>query len=119
MVIIFQDIVAEASSVSEIINYEIIRGNPAWRFVLVLLGILLTMMVGRIAQFAADVIAKKQCKRMGENAATLILKSLAKPIYVAVFAFGLNMCKLFLYFDNADGIRDWQSGFMQTSDGNV
>jgi len=106
MVIVFCEILAEAQAVPEIVNYELIRGNAAWRFALVLLGILVTMAAGRIAQFATESVAKKQSQRSGENAMTLMLKSLAKPIYVAVFAFGLNMCKLFLVFDDKDGIRE-------------
>ena len=106
MVIAFREILAEAPAVSGIVNYELIRGNAAWRFALVLLGILVTMAAGRIAQFATEAVAKKQSQRSGENAVTLMLKSLAKPIYVAVFALGLNMCKLFLVFDDKDGIRE-------------
>ncbi len=106
MVLVFCKILAEAPAVSGIVNYELIRGNSAWRFALVPLGILVTMAAGRIAQFAVNSAAKKQSQRMGENAVTLMLKSLAKPIYVAVFALGLNMCKLFLVFDDKDGIRE-------------
>ena len=42
----------------EVINYEIIKGNAFWRFGLVLLVILLTMVTGRIAQYLINAFAQ-------------------------------------------------------------
>ena len=43
-------ILASGQSWTDIINYEIVRGNTLWRFALVLTGIVVTMVAGRIAQ---------------------------------------------------------------------
>jgi MscS family membrane protein len=90
---------------SKTINYEIIKGNPIWRFALVLLAVLATMAAGRIVQYAIDSYALRKEKKRGVAVLTLFLKCLSKPIYVAIFALGLFICKLFLYFNDDDGIR--------------
>jgi MscS family membrane protein len=90
---------------SKTINYEIIKGNPIWRFALVLLAVLATMAAGRIVQYAIDSYALRKEKKRGVAVLTLFLKCLSKPIYVAIFALGLFICKLFLYFDDQEGIR--------------
>ena len=87
------------------VNYEIIRGNPIWRFFIVLLVILATMALGRIVQYGMESYARRKEEKRAINVVTLFLKCLSKPIYVAIFAFGLFVCKLFLYFNDDDGIR--------------
>ena len=89
----------------EFFNYEIIHGNSLWRFALVLMGILATMVVGRIAQFIINSYTSRLEKKVGETSITSLLKALTKPIYVGIFAFGLNSCKLFLYFDIDNGLN--------------
>ena len=98
-------ILAAGQSWIDVINYEIVRGNPLWRFALVLVGILITMAAGRITQFAINAFVTKRLKKTGTTVTTLFLTALAKPIYVAIFALGLNFCKVFLYFDAEKGIR--------------
>jgi MscS family membrane protein len=116
-----QDILAAGNSWLDIVNFEIIRGNTIWRFALVLVGILMTMAAGRfalvlvgilmtmaagrIAQFVINRYVTKREEKRGPTASTLFLKALAKPIYVGIFAFGLNFCKVFLYFDADKGIK--------------
>ncbi len=90
---------------AETINYEIIRGNPIWRFGLVMLVILAAMAGGRIVQYGIELYVRRRQEDKGDNIVTLFLKSLSKPIYVAIFALGLFVCKLFLYFNDDDGIR--------------
>ena len=90
---------------SETINYEIIKGNAIWRFALVLLVILVTMAVGRIMQYGIESYARRREEKRGVSVVTLFLKCLSKPFYVAIFALGLFVCKLFLYFDDQEGIR--------------
>ena len=87
------------------INYEIIKGNAIWRFGLVLLVILVTMAAGRIMQYGIESYARRREKKRGVSVVTLFLKCLSKPLYVAIFALGLFVCKLFLYFDDQEGIR--------------
>jgi len=87
------------------INYEIIKGNAIWRFGLVLLVILVAMALGRIAQYGIESYARRREEKRGVSVVTLFLKCLSKPLYVAIFALGLFVCKLFLYFDDQEGIR--------------
>ena len=87
------------------IDYEIIRGNAIWRFGLVLLGVLVAMVAGRIVQYGLESYARRREEKRGVSVVTLFLKCLSKPIYVAIFALGLFVCKLFLYFNDDDGIR--------------
>jgi MscS family membrane protein len=87
------------------INYEIIKGNAIWRFGLVLLVILVTMALGRIMQYGFESYARRREEKRGVSVVTLFLKCLSKPLYVAIFALGLFVCKLFLYFDDQEGIH--------------
>jgi MscS family membrane protein len=88
-----------------IITYEIIKGNAIWRFGLVLLMILVSMIAGRIAQFAMGGYAGRIVRKKGECLRSLLLKALTKPIYVAIFAIGLFMAKIPLFFDDETGIQ--------------
>ncbi len=90
---------------AETVNYEILRGNPIWRFVLVLLVLLVAMAAGRIVQYGIETSARRREDKTGASAITLLLKCLSKPIYVVIFALGLFVCKLCLYFNDNDGIR--------------
>lgn len=87
------------------INYEIIRGNSIWRFGLVLLVVLVAMAAGRIVQFAINSYALRLAKKKGETALSLLLKALVKPLYVAIFAIGIFLAKVPLFFDDEEGIR--------------
>lgn len=88
-----------------VINYEIIQGNAIWRFALVLLMILVTMAAGRVIQFAVGGYASRLARKKGECLRSLLLKALVRPIYVAIFAVGLYLAKIPLYFNDEDGIR--------------
>jgi len=87
------------------INYEIIKGNAIWRFALVLLVVLVAMALGRIVQYGIESYARRREEKRGVSVVTLFLKCLSKPLYVAIFALGLFVCKLPLYFNDDDGIR--------------
>jgi len=87
------------------VNYEIIKGNAIWRFGLVLLVVLLAMAAGRIAQFTMHLYTGRRVQKRGEGPLILILKALANPIYVAIFAGGILSAKLPLFFDDEKGIR--------------
>lgn len=90
---------------SETVNYEIIRGNSIWRFVLVLLVVIAAMVTARIVQFAIGGYAGRLVRKKGETSLTLLLKAIVKPLYVAMFAGGIFCAKLPLYFQDEDGIR--------------
>ena len=98
-------ILAEGNRFWEIINYELIRGNEIWRFIIVLIVILITLAAGRIVQFVINKYSEKIIQKKGENAVSLLLKALANPIYVAVFAIGLFLAKTPLFFNDQTGIR--------------
>lgn len=90
---------------SSIINFEIIRGNPLWRFALVLIITLLAMAAARVVQFIVHVWAGRIKTKSGITPLSLITDALSKPAYVAVLALGISVCKLPLYFSDVDGIR--------------
>jgi MscS family membrane protein len=85
------------------VNYEIIRGNSFWRFVMVLLTMFIVMSLGRLAQYGIVIYTSRR-ESKGIDIITLLLRSLSRPIYVAIFAFGLFACKGFLYFNDHRGI---------------
>jgi MscS family membrane protein len=87
------------------INYEIIKGNAIWRFGLVLLVVLAAMATGRIVQFAVNSYAGRRAQKKGEGPLTLLLKALANPIYVVIFATGVFFAKVPLHFSDETGIR--------------
>ena len=99
---------------SKTINYEITRGNTIWRFVLVLLAVLVTMVAGRIVQFVINGYAMRLAKKKGDGPVSLLLKALVKPIYVAIFAAGIYLAKIPLYFHDENGIRTSISGSWTT-----
>ncbi|MHC4160323.1 MAG: mechanosensitive ion channel family protein [Planctomycetota bacterium] len=79
------------------IGYKII-GNEIWRFLLILLIVLVAMVVGKIVQFAINSFAARRDKKRGTTAMTLFLRCLTKPISVAFFAVALFVCKAFMLF---------------------
>ena len=87
------------------INYEIIRGNAVWRFGPVLLVVLATLAAGRILQFTISRYALRLAEKRGENLLTLLLKALANPLYVAIFAAGILFAKAPLIIHDENGIR--------------
>jgi len=90
---------------ADIVNYKLVRGNGVWRFLLVLLVVLVAMVAGRIVQYAINSYTLRLERKKGVNALTLLLKAMANPIYVAIFAAGIFFCKAPLFFDNETGIR--------------
>ena len=88
----------------DIVNYEIIRGNALWRFGGVLLIVLVTLAAGRIVQDIINSYAARLEHKTGANVLVLLLRALAKPAYVAVFAAGFFVCKALLYFNDESGI---------------
>lgn len=98
-------IIGLADWLPETINYEIIKGNAIWRFGLVLLVVLVAMAAGRIVQFAINSYAVRLARKRGQSPLTLLLKALANPIYVAVFAAGIFFARVPLFFDDEYGIR--------------
>ena len=96
---------AAGNSWLDIVNYEIIRGNAAWRFGTVLVIILVTLTAGRVVQYVINSYAARIEAKTGTNALVLLFRALAKPAYVAIFAVGFFLCKSSLYFNDDDGIR--------------
>ena len=92
-------------AIDKILNYQIVRGNALWRFALVLLVVLVTMVAGRIIQFLLRAYAARLSKKKGERPVSLLVRALISPAYVAVFAVGLYFCKLPLHFSDIEGIR--------------
>ncbi len=101
---IMGNLLAATDSWYDILNYEFVRGNTIWRFALVLAAILITMVVGKIVQYAITNFANKREKKSGQTGVTSTMKALTKSIYVGIFAIGFNLSKSFLYFDDEAGI---------------
>ncbi len=102
-------VLAQISTLAEgwtkTINYEIIRGNEIWRFGLVLLAVLVAMAAGRIVQFFVKSYAQRLAKKKVDSPLAILLAALANPIYVAVFAAGIFLAKVPLFFNDENGIR--------------
>lgn len=89
-------------NISEIVNYEVLIGNPIWRLALMLLVVLVTLVVGRIVQFKSASFVARISKSSPDNIRMLVLRSLLKPINIAFFALTIAFAKLCLRFDNPD-----------------
>jgi MscS family membrane protein len=90
-------IVASGGWWQRTIGYKII-GNEIWRFLLILLVVLVAMVVGKIVQFGFNSFADHRDNKRGVTALTLFLRCLTKPISVAFFAVALFICKAFMLF---------------------
>jgi len=90
-------IIASANSWQRTIGYKII-GNEIWRFLLLLLLVLVAMAAGQIVQFAINHYAARRDKKRSTTVLTIFLRCLTKPISVALFALGLLVCQAFLVF---------------------
>lgn len=86
-------------------RYQIIKGNSIWRLGLVLLIVLAILAIGRIVQFVIKGYARRLSEKRGIGPLSLTLKSLANPIYVAIFAVGIFLARASLVFDDETGIH--------------
>ncbi|UCG57688.1 MAG: mechanosensitive ion channel family protein [Phycisphaerales bacterium] len=89
-----------SEGVLNIVNYEIIKGNPLWRLGLVLVVVLAAMVTGRIVQFAINGYAGRREQKTGRTALTIFLRCFTKPASVAIFGVGLYLCRLCLVFED-------------------
>jgi MscS family membrane protein len=80
-------------------------GNEIWRFLPILVVLLVVMATGKVVQFAINSFTARRDKKRGLTALTLFLRCLTKPISVALFALGLFVCKVFLIF-RGEGISE-------------
>jgi len=92
------ELLAESDWFSKTVNYEIIKGNEIWRFLLVLLVILIAMVIGRIAQFFINSRAGQIRQKHGSTVLSIFLTAIAKPVSVGFFAVGFALCRTFLRF---------------------
>ena len=82
-------------------------GNELWRFGLLLLIILVTLVAGRIMRYMLERSATRLEARKPARIAQLFLACLARPAAVAIFAAGVYLARLSLKFALAEG----QAGF--------
>ncbi len=97
MMVSAQTIIASGDWWQTTIGYRIM-GNEIWRFLIVLLVVLVTMAAGKIVQFVINSFTVRRDKKRGLTALTLFLRCLTKPISVAFFAVALFICKAFMLF---------------------
>ncbi|MHC4705619.1 MAG: mechanosensitive ion channel family protein [Planctomycetota bacterium] len=98
-------LLASGSGWGDIFNCKIVHGNGVWRFALVLLIVVIALVVGRVVQYSINAYAARIEKKKGVTALTLLVKALANPVYVLIFAAGIFFCKAPLYFHDEHGIR--------------
>ena len=84
-------------------------GNELWRYGLLILVILATLVVGRIVRFFIERTATRLEKKEGIQLLELFLRCASRPVAVFVFAGGLYFSRLCLHFASADS----QTGFSQ------
>ncbi len=112
MLLINLDVIsAEAGSFNEIINYELLRGNPLWRLGTILIIFIVTLALGRVVQYLIEGYAARREQRRGTHLVTLLCRSISKPAYVLIFAIGLHISKLFIYFDDEQGLPQSIHGY--------
>jgi len=88
------DLLALGQVWSRIFGYEIVKGNPLWRFLVLLLVVAATLVAGRVLQQALTIYAGRLAKKKGESHVTVATRCLANPAYVAVFGIGVFLAKL-------------------------
>ena len=83
-------------------NYQLLKDNEAWRFVVILGVIIITLAVGKISQFILGGLAQKRKNKVGSNTITIFLKSISKPSNVAFLGIGLFICRSLVVFANPE-----------------
>jgi len=83
-------------------NYQLLKDNEAWRFVVVLGVIIITLAVGKISQFVLSGLAQKRKNKVGSNTISIFLKSISKPSNVAFLGIGLFICRSLVIFANPE-----------------
>ncbi len=97
-------IVAESEAWNNFLNISVVKGNPLWRFALVLLIVIGAMALGRIVQYLFRNYATRSESKKGATPLSLIFGAISKPIYVGIFAAGVFLAKAPLLFDDTKGI---------------
>ena len=83
-----------------IINYELIQGNPIWRFILLLVLVLLTLAAGKTLQHTLDKFGKSIPENKNLVLLRLFIGCLAKPANIFVLVLGLYFCQFCIVFDD-------------------
>ncbi len=97
-------IVAASEAWRNYLNITFVKGNPLWRFALVLLIVIVAMALGRIVQYLFRNYATRYESKKGATPLSLIFGAISKPIYVGIFAAGVFLAKAPLLFDDIKGI---------------
>ena len=97
-------IVAASEAWKDYLNFAVVKGNPLWRFALVLLIVIGAMALGRIVQYLFRNYATRSESKKGATPLSLIFGAISKPIYVGIFAAGVFLAKAPLLFDDTKGI---------------
>lgn len=99
-----KNIIAEGNSYLNVFNYELAENNPIWRYILVLLTIIITLIISRIVQFAISNYTLRKEKQKGITILTLFLKCIIKPLSVMFFAFGIYAAKHCMVFADPEAV---------------
>jgi MscS family membrane protein len=93
------------ATLKSIINYELVKGNPLWRFGTLVLLVVLTMAAAKIIQFIIQRYSEKIKAKFGDSILTLVAGVISKPVYMIVFGMGIAVCKLPLFFNDEKGLN--------------
>ena len=91
-------LICTADQLLKVINYELMEGNAAWRFVVVLVVVLLGMAAAQILRFVMGRYVARAEKEPATAVVAMLFKCLAKPISVILFAVTLLLCRAILVF---------------------
>jgi MscS family membrane protein len=77
-------------------------GNEFWRFGLLLLVILATLVVGRLIRFSIERTATRLEEKEGIQLMELVMRCASRPVAVAVFAGGMYLSRWCLHFSESE-----------------
>ena len=101
---LISNIIGSGNIFSGILDYELVKGNQLWRFLPILVIMIVAIASGRIAVFILMGKAAKKEVKYDKTALSIFIKSISKPVSVALFALGLFISKMFLVFGD-EGIN--------------
>lgn len=97
--------VGSGEMISNIVNYEPIVGNPIWRFLAVLVAIIIATATSKIVQFMLTNLASLREKKVGKDVISIFLRCVSTPVSLALLGIGLSISRFFMHFGE-NGISD-------------
>jgi len=83
-------------------NYPILKDNDAWRFVMILLILIITLAIGKISQFVLTAMSERKKTKFAGTTRAIFLKSISKPSNIVCLGVGLLICRSLIIFANPE-----------------